>query len=242
MPYVPSFKTMSNVLAKQGITKSVKELESEYQSGPNKFVSSYSKVIKESAITNDRATIDEQVVLLAKEMAEKVTTNYSVRSILDSTFISVVRENALGKAIRQVAEKYNYEGAYLGELNYAITRLIQEFPKAVVKTGKWKEELRYWLYAIITESLIKMAQCIGLPIGVSGVFEDIKDEYKVRVNEAYEHVQIKKSGDCYDAPYYSRVMDVVDKTGKLIGTVKVNMVRSDETLNLDILPTKLVAE
>ena len=30
------------------------------------------------------------------------------------------------------------------------------------------------------------------------MFEDIKDEYKRRVNSAYEAAQILKSGDCYD--------------------------------------------
>ena len=74
------------------------------------------------------------------------------------------------------------------------------------------------------------------------MFEDIKDEYKVRVNEAYEHAQIKKSGDCYDAPYYSRVMDILTRDGELIGTIKVNMPRSEETLNIDVLPSRLIAE
>lgn len=34
--------------------------------------------------------------------------------------------------------------------------------------------------------------------GLCGVFIDIKDEYKRRVNTAYEAAQILKSGDCYD--------------------------------------------
>jgi hypothetical protein len=190
---------------------------------------------------DDRAVIDAEVVKRASVMAELVTNNYSVLPILLNEFDAVVQGNELGIAIKGVAVKYGYEGAYLGELNYAMTRLIQEFPMAVVKLGKWKEELRYWLYAVITEALIKQAQKDYLAPGESGVFEDIKDEYKVRVNEAYEHEQIKKSGDCYNAPYYSKVIDVVTKEGKLVGTVKVNMKRSDDTVNLDVLNVKLVA-
>jgi hypothetical protein len=92
-------------------------------------------------------------------------------------------------------------------------------------TGQTRDETRYWLQA-----------------GLFGVLLDVALEYKVRVNEAYEHEQIKKSGDCYDTPYYSKVMEVVSVDGTLIGTIKVNMKRSDDTLNLDVLPSKIVAK
>ena len=45
--------------------------------------------------------------------------------------------------------------------------------------------------------------------GLAGVFEDVKDEYKRRVNTAYEAAQIIKSGDCYEAtPYHTRLMPI----------------------------------
>ena len=50
-----------------------------------------------------------------------------------------------------------------------------------------------------------------------GVLIDVKDEYKRRVNTAYEAIQIKKSGDCYDTRYRTQVVDVTDDTGKVMG-------------------------
>lgn len=215
--------------------------------------------------TNDRPKLNILVEKLAASLALRITTNSSVvkeyrrayrfilwgiRSnfnpiykILVAIFNSLNPDAiALGKGIFNIAIKYNYELAYLGELNYAITCLLQEVPIAMVTLTEWKEELRYWLYACSVESLVKQSDGWFMPVGTAGVFADIHAEYKVRVNEAYEHIQIKKSGDCYYGPYYSRVMDVVDKTGKLIGTIKVNMTRSDNTLGLDVLPLKIVAE
>ena len=43
--------------------------------------------------------------------------------------------------------------------------------------------------------------------GLAGVFEDVKDEYKRRVNTAYEAAQILKSGDCYDrVPFHTQLV------------------------------------
>jgi len=99
----------------------------------------------------------------------------------------------LAKGIAEVAKKYNYKGAFLGEMNYAITRLIQHLPRALVGTGEAASELRYWMQA-----------------GMYGVLLDVILEHKVRVNQAYEVAQIIKSGDCYDAPYYSKPVKVLD--------------------------------
>ncbi|MGC8516874.1 MAG: DUF6899 family protein, partial [Candidatus Acidifodinimicrobium sp.] len=57
--------------------------------------------------------------------------------------------------------------------------------------------------------------------GIVGVLEDIKDEYKRRVNTAYEAVQIKKSGDCYDTPYHTELIDIKDSNGNIIGWQEV---------------------
>ncbi len=43
--------------------------------------------------------------------------------------------------------------------------------------------------------------------GLAGVFEDVKDEYKRRVNSAYEAAQILKSGDCYEySPFQTQLV------------------------------------
>jgi hypothetical protein len=124
----------------------------------------------------------------------------------------------LADGIAEVAKKYQYDGAFLGELNFALTRLIQHLPRSLMATGQSKDETRYWIQA-----------------GLLGVLFDVALEYKVRVNQAYEIEQIKKSGDCYDTPYYSRAVEVVDQNGAHVGEIYVNMRRSDATLGEDVL-------
>lgn len=124
----------------------------------------------------------------------------------------------VAEAIAQVAKKYNYKGAFLGEMNFFTTRLMQELPIALMKTGEAASELRYWMQA-----------------GMFGVLLDVILEYKLKVNQGYEIAQIMKSGDCYDAPYYSRPVEVVDENGKVVGHVYVNMKRSGETVGQDVL-------
>ena len=129
----------------------------------------------------------------------------------------------LADGIAEVAQKYNYDGAFLGELNYSLTRLLCHLPRSLQVFQKFKDETRYWLQA-----------------GIFGVLNDVILEYKKRVNESYEIAQILKSGDCYDTPYYSRVVEVCDEDGKVIGHTYINLKRSEETLNIDILPQKLI--
>jgi len=215
----------------------------------------------------DRVKIDEVVKLVARDLAEKITDNFSlVTEYVEAfSYIGMTLEQlqsreepeimsdyptsylALATTIFDVARKYKYDGAFLGELNYAITRLIQELPKEMVRKEKWTSELRYWGYSMTVGAVVKVANRFtnspdSVDIAIGGVFTDIKDEMKVVVNEAYEHAQIKKSGHCYDGPYYSRVMDVVNDKGILIGTIKVNLERSTETLDIDVLPVKLIAK
>jgi len=132
---------------------------------------------------------------------------------------------ALADGIAQVAAGYKYDGAFLGELNYSLTRLIQHLPRSLQQFQGFKDEIRYWLYA-----------------GIVGVLVDVKDEYKRRVNTAYEAAQIEKSGDCFDTPYYTRLVDVVTENGTKIGTMEVQLKRTPETLVLDTLPYKLVVK
>lgn len=124
----------------------------------------------------------------------------------------------LSKAITQAAKKHGYDGAFAGELNYALTRLLQEIPRDLVRDGTLKEEIRYWIQPTMY-----------------GVLLDVALEHKRRVNTAYEAAQIVKSGDCYDTPYYTRLVEVVDMAGKVIGHQEVMLKRSPETLDNDII-------
>lgn len=206
----------------------------------------------------DREIIDRAVEVVALQSASEIKDNLSLIQVYESVFKEVADSlfdlcynmpprqshssaTALGLVIYTVGDKYGYEGALLGELNYAITRFIQRIPQIKVQMGDWKDELRYWLYAATVEALTYVANNTrDFKIGISGVFEDIKDEYKRRVNPAYEAAQIIKSGDCYDTPYYTRLVEVVDEKGRHVGYQEVMLKRSEETLHLDVLHGKFV--
>ena len=134
------------------------------------------------------------------------------RSIMDPAIM------ALAKAIADTAARHGYEGAFAGELNYSLTRLLQEIPRQLVKNGSIKEEIRYWIQPTMY-----------------GVLLDVALEHKRRVNVAYEAEQIVKSGDCYDAPFYTRLVEVVDSTGKVIGHQEIMLKRSADTIAKDIV-------
>ena len=135
----------------------------------------------------------------------------------------VVKE--LAKAIAVVSKRHGYDAAFAGELNYALTKLLQEIPRAMIEEGIVTEELRYWIQPLFY-----------------GVLLDVALEHKRRVNVAYEAFQILKSGDCYDAPYYTRLIEVVDAEGKTVGYQEVMMKRSEETVDLDQLPIRIRGE
>lgn len=216
----------------------------------------YVPSIKTDSKSKDREILDAAVESLAREAADEITNNLSLMGVYKSIFIRVSdalayllkggevsqdRSSCLAKAIFEVGKGYEYEGAYLGEFNYAITRFIQRVPQIKVEHEEWKQEFRYWLYAATVEALIRASiQSQTLGIGVGGVFEDIKDEYKRRVNTAYEAEQIIRSGDCYDAPYYTRLIRVEDEAGNLIGYQEIMLKRSPETLCTDILDGKII--
>lgn len=202
--------------------------------------------------STDREVIDAALAPLVQSVAAKITNNFSLRKIYELTFFQVASDlsniletpNVIGgsltwnlaKAIYETGAKYGYEGAYLGEFNYAFTRFIQLVPQEKVRRGDWKDELRYWLYAETVTALRHAEnQTEYLDIGVDGVFQDIKDEYKWRVNRSYETAQIKKSGDCYDTPCYNKPAEAVDEDGNHIGHVYVDVQRSEKTLNIDLL-------
>lgn len=209
--------------------------------------------------STDREVLDKAVEVLARDVAARITNNLSLIQVYKETFLKVTRklhrlllickklpdspESELAQAIYEVGEKYGYEGAFLGELNYSFTRFIQRVPQIIVEKGKWKEELRYWLYAATVEALTYAADKTKYwSVGISGVFEDIKDEYKWRVNRSYEATQIIKSGDCYGTPYYGRLVEVVDEDGNNIGHMEVWLKRSEKTLHQDVLDVQIVVK
>ncbi len=101
-------------------------------------------------------------------------------------------------------------GFWAGDLNYAITRMIQLVPRKLVQKGKWEKEFRYWTYAATAGALERTALSVNemfsdrsdesdwINTVLVGVFIDIKDEYKRRVNVPYEIEQTASNGDCYD--------------------------------------------
>ncbi|PSN92446.1 hypothetical protein B9Q04_09490 [Candidatus Marsarchaeota G2 archaeon BE_D] len=117
----------------------------------------------------------------------------------------------LAAKLLEVSKKHAEEGAWregiLGNLNYAFTRLIQVVPKKLVDRGLWKQSMRYWVYAVTAGALEACAHKLQtepldhFKVALIGVVNDVKDEYKRRVNAAYEDEQIRKNGDVYDGPY-----------------------------------------
>lgn len=214
----------------------------------------YVPSLKTDGKSDDRKRIDAKVELVANYIAKKADSNFDILFLYKNIFEQVGDDLTrlhdhipgtssgifaeLADTIFDVGKKYNYEGAFLGELNYAITRLIQRVPQLKVKLKHWpeKSEIRYWLYAVTTEALFWAADHFkNSGVGISGVFIDIKDEYKRRVNTAYEAAQIVKSGDCYDTPYYTRLIEVLDDNGKLVGHQEIMVKRSEETLHEDVI-------
>jgi hypothetical protein len=208
----------------------------------------------------DREVIDVAVEQYSNSLVNKINTNYDVVKVLEVSFgkVGVLASNLVKtdasdegifiRCILEVGEKYGYEGAFLGELNYACTRVIQRTPQLLAQQDKCGltvgKELRYWLYAMIVSALTTVSvKLSAIPnLGVSGVFEDIKDEYKVRVNKSYEIEQILKSGDCYDTPYFNKVIEIVDEDGKNVGYTYIELKNDGKNVKLDAMPYKLVVK
>ncbi|MBE5727918.1 hypothetical protein IHE50_00680 [Candidatus Parvarchaeota archaeon] len=161
--------------------------------------------------------------------------NKTIYKLLTKELVELkTSEEKLAGRIYELDRHYGYDAAFNGELNYSTTRIIQLTPKKMVEQGIWKEELRYWIYSQTVGALMRAQDDIKeiaasidkkdndwIFDGFVGVLEDVKDEYKRRVNTAYEAVQIKKSGDCYDTPYHTELVDVKDKDGNVVGWQEV---------------------
>jgi hypothetical protein len=181
----------------------------------------------------NRPAIDEGVAALAKEIAAamieqrhtaEISTHYR-RAFLEIADFIAAKESAaavvpaskaqqLAATIVETARGGGVQGGWTGELNYAVTMLIQHVPQEMCLRMAWDQPLRYWIYAQTVGALTRTAYDLHVRTsddyvgnGLTGVFEDIKDEYKRRVNTAYEAAQILKSGDCYDlAPFRTRLV------------------------------------
>jgi len=129
----------------------------------------------------------------------------------------------LAETIAKMAKRHGYDGAFAGELNYALTRLLQELPRELVSSDQSREELKYWIQPLMY-----------------GVLLDVVLEHKRRVNTAYEAEQIVKSGDCYDTPYYTKLIEVVDEDDNFVGYQEIMLKRDDATVNKDTLDDKIV--
>jgi len=200
----------------------------------------------------NRPAIDEKVNALTDEIAavmirEKQTADISVhyrRAFLEiARFIAALeqktasapssRAQQLAATIVETARGYGIQGGWTGELNYAITMLIQLVPYEMCRRKAWADSLRYWIYAQTVGALTRTAYDLHVGTaddyignGLTGVFEDIKDEYKRRVNSAYEAAQILKSGDCFDyVPFRTHL--VATTVGGVSGYQEVMLPRQE---------------
>jgi hypothetical protein len=146
----------------------------------------------------NRPAIDQCAEALAGRIAnrlEKETITAAVSEIYRESFMKIARaivaletgkaqtrpadeEQALAASVVTAAKAYNQPGGFLGELNYALTRLIQLVPFVMYKRGAWKEALRYWLYAETVGALVRTSYEIHATMGddwrangIAGVFE-----------------------------------------------------------------------
>ncbi len=199
----------------------------------------------------NRPPIKERVDALAERIADHLERNEQTaeisvhyRDALNAIADSIAalergqtpadgEERALAECIVDIAGGYEQKGGWTGELNYAVTMLIQAVPYKLYKRGVWEECLRYWLYAQTVGALTRTAydvhQRFGndwIGNGLAGVFEDIKDELKRRVNSAYEAAQITKSGDCYTMmPYHTQLVPM-EKDG-VSGYIEIMLKRHE---------------
>lgn len=197
---------------------------------------------------DERPAIDEKVEALAEEVSRalgreenkdtEVSVHYREAFVAISKAVLQLergrKAGAPGRTRSLAVEIFDGggasrdRGAWLGRLNYALTQLIQLVPEKMVEKGVWKEEFRYWVYAQTVGALARSAMDVhategeGWPAdGVVGVLTDVKDEYKRRVNAAYETFQIIKSGDCYRTRYKTDLSEVRGASGKVVGYTEV---------------------
>jgi len=201
----------------------------------------------------DRDKIDPAVETLAHEMARAITVNSSLVPVLRHTMVAVVgaikivlqpdfvltlqrpqayaAANALATAVLNAAVTRGApaDGTFLGPLNYAVTRLLQRIPQIKVERGDWRDEFRYWMSPYINEALMLAERdTLEWGIGAAGVFRDVLEEYRERVKKPYEYAQAVKNGDCFDTPWHTKAMSLVDARGRRVGYAVAMVERSRE--------------
>jgi hypothetical protein len=199
----------------------------------------------------NRPPIDRHVDALAEKIADALAKNDQTAEIsvlYRNAFASIAdsiaalqkgnrpsedEAGALAVCIVDTAKGYGQKGGWTGELNYAITMLIQAVPYKLHRRGVWAECLRYWLHAQTVGALTRTAYDIHerygnewVGNGLAGVFEDVKDELKRRVNSAYEAAQITKSGDCFKMVPFRTQLVPMEKDG-VDGYIEIMLKRQE---------------
>jgi len=199
----------------------------------------------------NRPPIDRHVDALAEKIADALAKNNQTAEIsvlYRNAFASIAdsiaalekgnrpsedEAGALAACIADTAKGYGQKGGWTGELNYAITMLIQAVPYKLYRRGVWAECLRYWLHAQTVGALTRTAYDIHerydnewVGNGLAGVFEDVKDELKRRVNSAYEAAQITKSGDCFKMVPFRTQLVPMEKDG-VDGYIEIMLKRQE---------------
>lgn len=124
----------------------------------------------------NRPPIDEKVAALADEIAAamvlnrhtaEISTHYRRAFLEIADFLSALERGTAGKpasaaqhvaaTIVEVSRAAGVKGGWTGELNYAITRLIQYVPHAMRLRKAWDQSLRYWIYAQTVGALTRTA-------------------------------------------------------------------------------------
>ncbi|MGD2175323.1 MAG: hypothetical protein PVJ27_07965 [Candidatus Brocadiaceae bacterium] len=202
----------------------------------------------------NRPAIDAVVDALADQIADKLEASGGTAEVSElyreaflemADFVTALERSGpeapeattpaqrVAEQVVAMAERYNQKGGWLGELNYAVTTLIQAVPFTLYSRGAWPEVLRYWLHAetvgALTRTAYDLHQRTGndwIANGLAGVFEDVKDELKRRVNTAYEAAQIRKSGDCYDRmPFRTQLVPM--QAGGVEGFIEIMLPRRE---------------
>lgn len=201
----------------------------------------------------DRDKIDPAVETLAHEMARAISVNASMIPVLRHTLVAVVgaikkvlqpefalmlqrpqayaAANALATNVLNAAVTHGApgDGTFLGPLNYAITRLLQRIPQIKVERDDWKHEFRYWMSPYVSEALeLAVRDTLDWGIGAAGVFRDVLEEYRERVKKPYEYAQAVKNGDCFDTPWHTKAMSLVDARGRRVGYAVAMVERSTD--------------
>ncbi len=202
MPYIkqeererldPSIERLSSTIASK-ITKSTSE--------PLELGQIYSSTFLEIS----KALHD--LVLNKTQLDSAVAATTTASPSPPSSFDSPVLE--LASSIFESTRIRESRTSWAGNLNYALTRIIQIVPRKLVAENKLETEFRYWLYAVTAGSLARTAFLVEtdpsfddepVRIAIAGVLIDVKDEYKRRVNSPYEDQQILANGDCYDVVF-----------------------------------------